>query len=98
MAVGTPKEQFKGEGTYCDERCDNKCILPGEGAKGGKPKFRCREDADCSLAGVCAPNGKCECDPWATGADCSYLRFKPVDRSRLGYLDEDHSWTGSAAA
>ena len=61
MAVGTPKEQFKGEGTYYDERCDNKCILPGEGAKGEKPQFWCREDADCSLAGVCAPNGKCDC-------------------------------------
>ena len=38
----------------------------------------------------------CECDPWAAGADCSYLKLEPVDRSRLGYLDEDHSsWGGS---
>ena len=65
-------------------------------AAGGGTQFLCREDADCSLTGVCAPNGKCECNPWATGADCLYLKLKPVDRLRLGYLDEDHSsWGGS---
>ena len=57
---------------------------------------RCTSDKDCSLAGVCTSEGKCDCDPWAEGADCSYLRFAPVDRSRLGYLDERHSsWGGS---
>jgi len=100
MAVGTPKEQFKGEGQYYDDTCDNQCDndkqkannnMENEGGGGG-----CTTDMDCSLSGICTPEGKCKCDPWATGADCSYLNFAPVDRARLGYLNENHSsWGGS---
>lgn len=60
------------------------------------PAFTCSDDWDCSLAGTCA-EGACTCDAWASGADCSYLNFQPVDRSRLGYMDDQHtSWGGNA--
>mmetsp|Transcript_5596 Transcript_5596/g.12126 ORF Transcript_5596/g.12126 Transcript_5596/m.12126 type:complete len:637 (+) Transcript_5596:94-2004(+) len=98
MAVGSPKDQFKGVGQYYDDTCDGKC---GDGRKGEltawiAEKRPCTTDLECSLSGVCTPEGKCECDPWAEGPDCSYLKFEPVDRARLGYLDERHSsWGGS---
>ena len=42
------------------------------------------------------PNGKCMCDSWADGIDCSFLKFAPVDKSRIGYINEHHSsWGGS---
>ena len=28
--------------------------------------------------------GKCACDAWATGSDCSYIHFKPVDPAQMG--------------
>ncbi|KAL7549375.1 hypothetical protein ACHAWF_012651 [Thalassiosira exigua] len=97
MAVGSPKEQFKGEGQYYDETCDGKC---GDGRDAGRNGSAaapsCASDWDCSLAGTCEPDGTCRCDPWAEGPDCSYLNFAPADKSRLGYLDEVHSsWGGS---
>ncbi len=98
MAVGSPKEQFKGEGNYYDDSCDNKC---GDGRSGETESWnaigrKCNSDWDCSLAGICNSDGVCECDPWADGVDCSYLKFQPVDRSRLGYIHEKHtSWGGS---
>eukprot|EP01082_Thalassiosira_pseudonana_P008057 g7083.t1 g7083 contig23:1820461-1821048(+) len=56
----------------------------------------CNSGFDCSLAGVCTSQGTCQCDPWADGADCSYLKFQPVDKSRIGYPNEHHtSWGGS---
>ena len=97
IAVGD-KEQFKGEGVYMDETCNNKC---GDGRKGQLTPWivqggKCTSDIDCSLSGVCTPEGKCQCDDWAEGVDCSYLKFQPVDKSRLGYLHEQHSsWGGS---
>ena len=84
-------------GEYYDDTCDNKCL---DGRKGELTEWvvstgKCTNDWDCSLAGTCI-EGKCECDPWAEGVDCSYLRFQPVDKSKLGYLDEYHSsWGGS---
>ena len=98
LAVGTPKEQFKGVGVYYDDKCDNKC---GDGRLGNTASWeakgmKCQSDWDCSLAGVCNVQGVCECDPWADGVDCSYLKFQPVDRNRLGYIHEQHtSWGGS---
>lgn len=97
-AVGTPREQFKGKGKFLEPDCDNKC---GDGRKGDLTGWvhigkMCVSDMDCSLSGVCNDDGKCDCDPWAEGVDCSYLKFAPVDRSRLGYLHEKHSsWGGS---
>ncbi|KAL9179538.1 hypothetical protein ACHAXT_008828 [Thalassiosira profunda] len=89
MAVGSPKEQFKGEGVFHDATCDNKC------ANRQAPSNKCLTDLDCSLAGVCL-DGKCHCDPWADGPDCSYLKFTTVSKSQLGYLNEYHSsWGGS---
>ncbi|KAK1737259.1 hypothetical protein QTG54_012126 [Skeletonema marinoi] len=98
MAVGTPKSQFKGKGVYYDDSCDGQC---GNGREGDLNAWitngkRCNSDWDCSLAGICTPQGQCQCDPWAEGVDCSYLKFQPVDKNRLGYLDERHtSWGGS---
>ena len=99
MAVGTPKSQFKGEGVYYDDSCDGQC---GDGMDGDLTTWiangrKCTSDWDCSLAGICTPaDGTCECDPWAQGVDCSYLKFQAVDRTRLGYLDEQQtSWGGS---
>lgn len=59
--------------------------------------FSCKDDFDCSLAGSCVKS-QCVCDAWASGADCSYLNFAPVDRaSGLGYIDPKHSsWGGNA--
>lgn len=98
MAVGTPKSQFKGKGVYYDDSCDNQC---GNGREGQLNSWiangkRCNNDWDCSLAGTCSPEGICQCDPWVDGVDCSYLKFQPVDRNKLGYLDEQTtSWGGS---
>lgn len=59
--------------------------------------FVCNDDWDCSLAGTCS-DGSCTCDAWASGADCSYLNFQPVDKAAgLGYIDPKHSsWGGNA--
>lgn len=100
MAVGTgvTNSQFKGEGVYYDDSCDNQC---GNGREGELSFWvangrRCNSDWDCSLAGTCTSQGQCQCDPWAEGVDCSYLKFQPVDRLKLGYLDEQNtSWGGS---
>jgi len=60
------------------------------------PPFSCSDDWDCSLAGTCS-NGVCSCDAWASGEDCSYLNFQPVDKTALGYMDPSHSsWGGNA--
>mmetsp|Transcript_13762 Transcript_13762/g.22567 ORF Transcript_13762/g.22567 Transcript_13762/m.22567 type:complete len:273 (-) Transcript_13762:120-938(-) len=98
MAVGTPKSQFKGEGVYYDDTCDGQC---GNGREGDLNSWiangkRCNSDWDCSLAGICTPQGQYQCDPWAEGVDYSYLKFQPVDKARLGYLHErETSWGGS---
>ena len=108
--VGSSKE-FKGKAKYADSTCDNQCSNESQpGSKpfksgGGlfghsssrSAKYKCRTDDDCSLAGTCdAKTGKCQCDAWATGVDCSYLNFQPLDPSKLGYLHEQHtSWGGS---
>ena len=56
-----------GQTHYADASCDGEC--PRSAAK-------CAGDWDCSLAGVCdTASGTCACDAWASGADCSYLRF-----------------------
>lgn len=58
--------------------------------------FRCKDDWDCSLGGSCW-QGRCNCDSWLSGEDCSYLNFELVDKSKLGYLDERYSsWGGNA--
>ena len=60
-------------------------------------EFKCQSDWDCSLAGTCdAVTGECACDAWAEGKDCSYLKFQPVDPTKIGYLHGEHtSWGGS---
>jgi len=80
---------IQGTGPYKDSTCDGKC---------GTPAPECKADWDCSLAGVCdTTSGKCSCDPWASGSDCSYLNFEPVDLNQLGYLDPlQSSWGGNA--
>ena len=95
--LGKEEREDGAAGEYYDDTCDNKCL---DGRKGELTEWvvstgQCTNDWDCSLAGTCI-EGKCECDPWAEGVDCSYLRFQPVDKSKLGYLDEHHSsWGGS---
>eukprot|EP00927_Polykrikos_kofoidii_P035261 TRINITY_DN2983_c0_g5_i1.p1 TRINITY_DN2983_c0_g5~~TRINITY_DN2983_c0_g5_i1.p1 ORF type:complete len:532 (+),score=71.79 TRINITY_DN2983_c0_g5_i1:217-1812(+) len=66
------------------------------GSIAGVPSSKCNNDWDCSLAGECR-QGRCICDAWTSGADCSYLNLLPVNRSRIGYVDERHtSWGGNA--
>lgn len=80
-------------GRYKDSSCDNAC---GTIAQLNKKEYSCKDDWDCSLAGVCV-NGKCNCDEWADGSDCSYLNFQPIDANRIGYLDEAYSsWGGNS--
>ena len=94
-AEGHP--HFKGAGEYhradCDGECGAAAAAAALAAGGG-----CKSDWDCSLAGICDQRtGKCACDSWATGSDCSYLNFAPVDKAKLGYLDPTHtSWGGNA--
>jgi hypothetical protein len=100
LAVGSPKEQFKGKGVYYDDSCDGMCGERNDTAsfvKSGQNSVGCTSDLDCSLAGICLPETKtCLCDAWADGADCSYLKFQPVNKSRLGYMNEHYSsWGGS---
>ncbi|KAL7522082.1 hypothetical protein ACHAWX_006767, partial [Stephanocyclus meneghinianus] len=97
LAVGKPKGQFKGTGQYYDESCDGMCGDRYNHAAGNDAKEECNSDWDCSLAGICLPETKtCLCDSWADGTDCSYLKFQPVDKYRLGYINERHSsWGGS---
>lgn len=80
---------IEGPGNYTNKSCDGQCGTPFQG---------CASDWDCSLAGVCDTGTKvCRCDPWASGSDCSYLNFQPVDPAVLGYLDPTHSsWGGNA--
>jgi hypothetical protein len=80
---------IKEDGPYQTDSCDGKC---------GTPTPKCKEDWDCSLAGVCdTTTGKCACDPWTTGSDCSYMNFQPVDLKELGYLDpKQSSWGGNS--
>lgn len=100
LAVGSPKGQFKGKGVYFDDSCDGMCGQRNSTAsfvKNGQKSVGCTSDLDCSLAGVCLPEtNTCLCDAWADGLDCSYLKFQPVNKSRLGYMSECHSsWGGS---
>ena len=75
----------KYQGSTCDNACGNK-----------KREYSCKDDWDCSLSGICT-NGKCICDAWADGIDCSYLKFQPLNRDRIGYIDEKYSsWGGNA--
>ena len=89
----------------CQEACQKKIGTKLEHidlswlwTRSASKKFFCRNDWDCSLAGICIKNnGQCQCDAWATGKDCSYLKFQPVDKSKLGYgFQTPHSsWGGS---
>lgn len=81
-------EHYTGQGDKSFPECATTCGIEA-------PLAGCATDWDCSLAGVCI-SGKCQCDPWTTGSDCSYLNFEPVDKSKLGYVDATHtSWGGS---
>ena len=92
LPAGEKQQQNEDVGQYYDDTCDNQCF---DGRR-QQMEHKCNSDMDCSLSGVCTSEGKCQCEPWADGADCSYLKFKPVDKSKLGYLDEHHSsWGGS---
>ncbi|KKP01519.1 hypothetical protein THAR02_06379 [Trichoderma harzianum] len=41
----------------------------------------CLNDEDCSLNGVCAKGGVCQCDPAWTGTDCGVLDIRPAKRN-----------------
>ena len=71
-------------GHFKDGTCDGTC-----GANASTPVHTCTSDWDCSLAGTCdATSGRCACDAWASGSDCSYLRFQPLDKKAMGYVDK----------
>ena len=78
-------------GNFPDSTCGGGCAKPSMG-------FACKSDWDCSLAGTCdVASGKCSCDAWASGTDCSYLAFAPLEHAALGYVDAEHSsWGGNA--
>ena len=38
----------------------------------------CKADEDCSLNGICAPGGVCQCRPGWKGAACSFLDRRPA--------------------
>eukprot|EP00729_Bicosta_minor_P009536 gene9536-33631_t len=78
-----------GYGNFPTSACGNGCV--------NKTLEGCTTDWDCSLAGVCT-DGKCVCDGWTSGSDCSYLNFQPKDKSHgYGYIDPEwSSWGGNA--
>ena len=76
--------------TFKETTCNGECA-------GTYTPSLCKSDFDCSLAGVCTDDGACECDPWTSGSDCSYLNFAPLDTNKIGYLNEvESSWGGNA--
>jgi hypothetical protein len=75
-----------GVGNFPNSSC-------GAGCANFSASFRCQSDWDCSLAGTCEA-GTCKCDAWASGSDCSYLNFQPVDKKAFGYIDETWSSWG----
>merc|ERR1712070_1063897 len=79
-----------GYGDFKDPDCGGGCA--------NTTHSDCSSDWDCSLSGTCDHRGKCVCDAWATGSDCSYLNFQKIDRkSGLGYIDPTwSSWGGNA--
>ena len=77
-----------GAGSFPNSSCGGGCANRSAAA--------CASDWDCSLAGTCTA-GKCVCDAWTSGSDCSYLKFQPVRRSAMGYVDPSwSSWGGNA--
>lgn len=79
--------QLCGPRNYTGADCEGACPVH---------TAACTTDWDCSLAGECT-GGKCACDPWATGPDCSKVNLLPVDKQRMGYIDPvSTSWGGNA--
>jgi hypothetical protein len=78
-------------GNFKDSTCDGTC-----GANASTPVYKCKTDWDCSLSGTCdTASGKCTCDAWASGSDCSYLRFKAIDKAAIGYVDKQVGTSGA---
>ena len=62
---------------------------------------QCSDDLGCSLAGQCV-GGKCVCEPWTTGEDCSVLRLSPLSsaaelQSVVQPVGDTTRWGGSVA-
>lgn len=53
----------------------------------------CQTDDDCSLNGICSPQGSCICDPGWRSADCGELDLQAVSRARPGYNKTDATGT-----
>ena len=55
----------------------------------------CTTDWNCSLGGVCE-NGKCTCDPWFTGANCTFLNVVDAEKDWGFQVPGSYSWGGHA--
>lgn len=53
----------------------------------------CSSSWDCALAGECV-EGRCACDSWATGSDCSSLHLAAAQPNNGLQLPGYHSWGG----
>jgi hypothetical protein len=60
---------------------------------GGGP---CQTDWNCSLGGECTA-GKCVCDVWFTGSNCTYLNLQRAKPDAGLQVPNYHSWGGHAA-
>jgi hypothetical protein len=57
---------------------------------------KCVTDWNCSLGGSCL-DGKCVCDPWFTGLNCTYLNLQRAKPDAGLQVDGFHSWGGHAS-
>ena len=62
----------------------------------------CKADEDCSLNGICAPGGVCQCHPGWKGAACSFLDRRPAASESAAAVYGMHrnvtSWGGNVLA
>eukprot|EP01060_Flectonema_neradi_P009144 TRINITY_DN16538_c0_g1_i1.p1 TRINITY_DN16538_c0_g1~~TRINITY_DN16538_c0_g1_i1.p1 ORF type:complete len:411 (+),score=44.06 TRINITY_DN16538_c0_g1_i1:54-1235(+) len=56
----------------------------------------CKTDWDCSLGGICV-NSLCNCDPWFTGANCTFLNLVDADTDWGFQVPASYSWGGHAS-
>eukprot|EP01084_Bolivina_argentea_P045566 83884_1 len=62
---------------------------------GGAP---CKTDWDCCLGGICdTTNNTCICDPWFTGANCTYLNLAHAEENYGFQVPGYYSWGGHCA-
>jgi len=59
----------------------------------------CKTDMDCSMAGICGGDGKCNCEAPFAGPSCAELGLTPVSCGNGGLCIDGHStWGGGIMA